>query len=514
MFFVNISIGTNDSFLLNETASRLKDELPFFDYINFDSSDLDSNPVLLHEAMRIVAESDFVTIKVHGDPSFMKKFDRLEEAIRSNGVSALLCCTDEEVTTDYRWMFGGTDEEFDLALTYFSLGGDDNYRSLMLWAIRRCEGTDLEIPTPVVPPAQGVYYPGREDISFETFLDGLDRSKPVVGIFFYQKQWLTRNLDNIDGLIRAVEARGGSPVPVFLRTYEDPASGSIGVKRLLREKLSDGSGPVLDVIIETMSFSQTLVATPGCGEQVCDDNFFASYGVPVIQTMTTASDAETWRDDVYGLTPAEIAYDVAHPEFDGQIISVPSASTERLDDIRVYKSLPDRADRIADTAVLWGRLRRKPNPERRVAVLLYMYPPKTANAGGASGLDTFASVVDLLHRMRDEGYHLGDCIPDDPRELVDELLSGLTNDTTWLSDDDVRRRTVDRIPPEDYDRWYRALSENARTRIEEGWGAPPGEIGTVDGSITVAGKVFGNIIVGFQPDRGRDVRPTTMTRTP
>ena len=75
MFFVNISIGTNDSFLLNETASRLKGELPFFDYINFDSSDLDSDPVLLHEAMRIVAESDFVTIKVHGDPSFMKKFE-------------------------------------------------------------------------------------------------------------------------------------------------------------------------------------------------------------------------------------------------------------------------------------------------------------------------------------------------------------------------------------------------------------------------------------------------------
>lgn len=506
MYFVNISIGTNDSFLLNETASRLKGELPFFDYINFDSSDLDSDPVLLHEAMRIVAESDFVTIKVHGDPSFMKKFDRLEEAIRSNGVSALLCCTDEGVTTDYRWMFGGTDEEFDLALTYFSLGGDENYRSLMLWAIRRCEGADVEIPAPVVPPAQGVYYPGMEDISFETFLDGLDRSKPVVGIFFYQKQWLTRNLDNIDGLIRAVEARGGSPVPVFLRTYEDPASGSIGVKRILREKLSDGSGPVLDVIIETMSFSQTLVATPGCGEQVCDDNFFASYGVPVIQAMTAASDAKTWRDDVYGLTPAEIAYDVTHPEFDGQIISVPSASTERLDDTRVYKSLPDRADRIADTAVLWGRLRRKTNPERKVAVLLYMYPPKTANAGGASGLDTFASVVDLLHRMRDEGYHLGDRIPDNPRELVDELLSGLTNDTTWLSDDDMRRRTVDRILPEAYDRWYRALSENARTRIEEGWGAPPGEIGTVDGSITVAGKVFGNVIVGFQPDRGRDAQ--------
>lgn len=90
---------------------------------------------------------------------------------------------------------------------------------------------------------------------------------------------------------------------VFLQTYEEPLAGAIGVKRVLREHLTADGGPVLDAIIETMSFSQTLIATPGDGEQISDDNFFASYGVPVIQTMTPSADYETWKADINGLSP-------------------------------------------------------------------------------------------------------------------------------------------------------------------------------------------------------------------
>lgn len=485
---------------------HLKNDGLALDYENFDSEILDSDPILLNNALTAVANSDFVTIKVHGDTSYMKRFNRLEETIRSKGVNTILCCNDEDVVMTYRWMFHGDDEEFELAQTFFTLGGEDNYRGLILWAIRDVEGGDIEVPSPTVPPAQGIYHPGRKDISFQPFLDSIDRSKPIVGIFFYQKQWLTGNLNNIDGLIDAVERKGGAAVPVFLRTYEDERTGSIGIKRILRDFLSDDDGPILDVIVETMSFSQTLIAVPGCGEQTCDENFFTTYGVPVIQAMTVVADVESWKEDVYGLTPSEIAYDLTHPEFDGQIIGVPSASTEKQNDTKSYVCIPDRADRIADIAVMWGKLRHKENRDRRVAVLLYMYPPKAANAGGASGLDTFASVVDLLHRMRDDGYYVGDEIPTTSEELVEILLSGLTNDTSWLSNEDVAERAVDMVPLERYTDWYSELPDSARHRIEKDWGQPPGEFYTVGGNTMIPGKVFGNVIVGFQPDRGRDIQ--------
>ena len=178
--------------------------------------------------------------------------------------------------------------------------------------------------------------------------------------------------------------------------------------------------------------------------QICDDNFFLDYGVPVIQTMTMVSDEATWRERLEGLSPAEIAYDVVHPEFDGQIISVPCASNEYKEGgIRYYHSIKDRALRIADMAIMWGRLRHIENKDRKVAILLYQYPPKNADAGGAAGLDTFASVVNILNRMRTDGYDVGDHIPETPKELVDILLSGLTNDMGWISDDEVRKRPAE-----------------------------------------------------------------------
>ena len=480
---------------------------PSLEYTNYDSADLDSDPELLLKAVGEVSSADFVTLKVHGDTSYMKRFDRLRGAIDGGDVRALLSCTDDPVTEEFRYMFRGPDDEYRLASSYFLLGGEANFRSLFLWALNRFGGLDVEVPEPVRPPAQGIYYPGRADVSFGPYLDSLDPSRPNIGIFLYQRQWLAGNLGNVDGLIRAVERRGGNPVPVFLQTYPNELTGCIGVKRIVREELTRGGEPVLDAIIETMSFSQTLIATPGCGEQVCDDNFFASYGVPVVQTMTPVSDYETWKGDVNGLTPAEVAYDAAHPEFDGQIITVPSCTTERLPGgSRAYVAVEDRDDRVADIAMMWAELRRTPNSERRVAILLYMYPPKTANAGGASGLDTFASVVNVLHRMRDDGYDVGDSIPETSRELVETLLSGLTNDTDWLSDEEVERRTLDVVSAEDYGRWYAELSDAARARIEEGWGRPPGEFYTAGDGLMVPGTVFGNVLVGFQPDRGRDIQ--------
>ena len=411
------------------------------------------------------------------------------------------------MTDAFRYMFTGSDDDYNLIMAYSVFGGNDNFTSLIKWGLKRFDGLDLEIPEPAHPITEGVYYPGSNDHDMRKYIDSLDTTKPNIGIFLYQKQWVTGNLESIDGLIRAVEELGGNPVALFFNTFEEKIDGSKGIKRILKEDMTRDGKPVLDAIIETMSFSQTLVATPGVGDQVCDDNFFLDYGVPVIQTMTMVSDEATWRERLEGLSPAEIAYDVVHPEFDGQIISVPCASNEYKEGgIRYYHSIKDRALRIADMAIMWGRLRHIENKDRKVAILLYQYPPKNADAGGAAGLDTFASVVNILNRMKADGYDVGDHIPETPKELVDILLSGLTNDTEWISDDEVRKKAEDTIPPEQYDVWYKQLSEKVRIRIEQDWGKPPGDFYTVGKDIIATGTIFGNIIVGFQPDRGRDIQ--------
>lgn len=505
MRFVNISIGTMDSYLMNEAVRIVREEGYDIDYHNYDNTELDDDPLYLADAIREISKADFITVKVHGDTSYCKKFDKIRDAVESHGVCMHLSCTDACVTDAFRSYFLGTDEEYDLIMAYYVFGGDENFVSLLKWALRKYDGLDIDVEEPKHPLTEGVYYPGSDDHDMGRYVDSLDPSRPNIGIFFYQKQWVTGNLRNIDGLIRAVEKLGGNPVALFFNTFEEKIDGSKGVKRILREDMTRDGRPVLDAIIETMSFSQTLIANPGVGDQVCDDNFFLDYGVPVLQTMTMVSSEEQWRENTEGLSPAELAYDVVHPEFDGQIISVASASNEFENGARYYKSIEDRVLRVANMAIMWARLRHIENRDRKVAILLYQYPPKNAGAGGAAGLDTFASVVSILHRMRADGYDVGE-IPGTPRELVDIMLSGLTNDVDWISQDEVRKRAVDMVPPEQYDIWYRELSDRVRGWLEKDWGKPPGEFYSVGKDIIVPGVVFGNILVGFQPDRGKDLQ--------
>ena len=505
MKLVHISVGTKDSHMMNGAVRKVRAEGCDLDFHCYDASSLDEDPVALAAALKVVAAADMVTLKVHGDTSYFKKFGRLEKVLRDYSVCTLLECTEQAVTDAFRCLFTRSDEGYALCGDCLRLGGDENFSTLMKWCLREFDHLDIDVPEPHHNPPQGIYRPGLEDIDISRYIDSLDLSKPTVGIFFYQSQWVSGNTHHVDALIEEVESRGANAVPLFMYASEGKVPGAKGTAAIMREDLTRDGGPVLDSIIELMSFSQILVANPGEGEQVSEDNFFLDYGVPVIQSMTSFRSAERWKGDINGLTASEIAYDIAHPEFDGQIISVACGSTEKdPDGSYTAEPLEDRPGRVADLAVNWAKLRKKANCERNVAILLYMYPPKTANAGGASGLDTFQSVVDLLHRMRDDGYDVGDSIPETSRELVDMLLSGITNDMDWTSDEAVRSRALDLVPPDRYNGWLLGLPQAARERIVEGWGEPPGDFHTVGKDIVVPGIRFGRVLVSFQPDRGRD----------
>src|SRR4029434_10858577 len=109
-----------------------------------------------------------------------------------------------------------------------------------------------------------------------------------------------------------------------------------------------------------------------------------------------------------GLTPLDVATQVAVPEFDGRIITVPFSFKETDDDgIHSYVPHAARCRRLAAIAVNLARLRHIPVAQRRIAIVLSAYPTKHSRIGNAVGLDTPVSVIRLLRAMREAGYHLG-----------------------------------------------------------------------------------------------------------
>ncbi|MEV4891047.1 cobaltochelatase subunit CobN, partial [Nonomuraea sp. NPDC055795] len=230
------------------------------------------------------------------------------------------------------------------------------------------------------------------------------------------------------------------------------------------------------------------------------------------------SGKKEWEDNDDGLSPLDAASQVAIPEFDGRIITVPFSFKEIDEDgLTVYTADPERARRVAGIAVRHGLLRHTPPAERRLVVMLSAYPTKHSRVGNAVGLDTPASTVRLLARLAEAGYDLGEGFPgvaeQDGDALIHALIAAGGQDQDWLTEEHLAGNPV-RIPAADYERWYRTLPADLRAGMERHWGTPPGELFVHEGDIVLAALRAGNVVVMVQPPRGFGENPIAIYHDP
>jgi len=266
----------------------------------------------------------------------------------------------------------------------------------------------------------------------------------------------------------------------------------------------------------------------GGDDEAWDAGAVAALDVPVVQALCLTSPRAQWAATAAGLSPLDAATQVAIPEFDGRLISVPFSFKELDGDgLSRYVPDPERAERVAGTAVALARLRHVPPADRRVAVVLSSYPTKHARIGNAVGLDTPASAVRLLRALRERGYDLGAASgdgalpgvePADSDALIHALIAAGGQDPEWLTDRQLADAAV-RIPAADYLRWYGRLPAELRDAIEATWGPPPGEL-YVDrgldprGELVLAALRAGNLVLLVQPPRGFGENPVAIYHDP
>ena len=128
------------------------------------------------------------------------------------------------------------------------------------------------------------------------------------------------------------------------------------------------------------------------------------------------------------------------------------------------------------------------------------------------GLDTPASVMNLLRALRDAGYTVDD-LPPDGDALMHQLIDRCTNDEEFLTDDQLHN-AVGHVSLATYDRWFNELPAPARRAMVEQWGVPLGEVGRIDDQLAIPGLIFGNVFVGIQPPRGFGADPMAIYHSP
>ncbi|NUP26179.1 MAG: cobaltochelatase subunit CobN, partial [Nocardia sp.] len=340
--------------------------------------------------------------------------------------------------------------------------------------------------------------------------------KPTVGVVYYRAQHLAGNTGYIDALCGAIEDAGAVPVPVYcasLRTAEPELLAT------LRQ------ADALVVTVLAAGGSKPALASAGGDDEAWDIGALAELDVPILQGLCLTSGRAQWEANDDGLSPLDVATQVAVPEFDGRLITVPFSFKEfDSDGLSTYVPDPERAARVAGIAVRHARLRHIPADRKRLALMLSAYPTKHARIGNAVGLDTPASAIALLHELRTAGYDLGAVgeVPGleerDGDALMHALIAAGGQDPEWLTAEQLEGNPV-RIGADVYTAWFDTLPEELRTAVVAAWGPPPGEL-YVDrsadprGEIVIAALRFGNVVLMVQPPRGFGENPVAIYHDP
>lgn len=374
-----------------------------------------------------------------------------------------------------------------LAQEYYNEGDAENLKNLILFLLKNYAGVKQinKVPPPKPRPPYGLYIPGLgicEDFEEYKRKIGYDASKPTVGVLLYGQMHFDDTRPIADALYDCLK-NDVNLIFVFSRVEHNIEA----INRYFRD---------VDLILNCQYFR--IHGGPYGGEPEPTYDFLQKVDAPLLIGLRTyETEIEKWRESKQGMSPLEVVIGMTLPELDGAIEPVFVAGLQSFDDpelgkVKQTKVLEDRIERLGNRIKNWVSLRRKPNSEKRIAIITYNYPPGEDNLASAGYLDVFESMRVFLEKLRERGYDVR--IPDNLKDLF--LSSGIVNSPNYVQKAGIK------IPADKYISWFRSLPEVVQKEVIEHWGEPPGNIMVDKGSILIPGVILGNVFLGVQPSRG------------
>jgi len=401
-----------------------------------------------------------------------------------------------------------------LTLQYWLAGSEQNIANMIRLLVdryaegpRRCLRGIVKAEAPVDYADIGVYHPRFKGRIADTAdrLPALAGERGTVGLLLLRSYLLAGNAGHYDGVIAAFEARGLRVIPAF-------ASGLDQRPAIERFFMKDGSS-IVDAVVSLTGFS--LVGGPAYNDSRAAEDILAKLDVPYLSAHPVEFQTlEQWGASDRGLMPVESTIMVAIPELDGAAgpmvyggrsdgAGAPCTGCERA---CIFPSAEiggemhvcsERADMLAARTARLVATRRSERRDRKVAIVLFNFPPNAGNTGTAAFLSVFESLHRTLSAMKREGYRVE--VPESADALRERIVVG--NAARFGADANVHAR----IPAGDHVRSEKWLRE-----IEAQWGPAPGKQQSDGSSIFVLGERFGNVFVGIQPAFGYEGDPMRL----
>jgi magnesium chelatase subunit H len=391
---------------------------------------------------------------------------------------------------------------------YWNAGGIENVAALF-WILAE---KYLNLPVGDIPPVMetpniGLLHPDYQGYfeSPKAYLEWYQKrdnsQKPIIGILLYRKHVITKQ-PYIPQLIRSFEDAGLIPLPIFINGVE----GHVAVRDLMtteyetQQRLQGNNATLslskqavkVDAIVSTIGFP--LVGGPAgsmeAGRQVeVAKNILSAKNVPYfVAAPLLIQDIHSWTRQGIGGLQSVVLYSL--PELDGAIDTVPLGGLVGED---IYL-VPERVQRLIGRVKSWVNLRQKPPSERKIAVILYGFPPGYGATGTAALLNVPKSLIKFLTALKNQGYDIPN-LPEDGEELIRLVKEKDEGEFTT-----VNVRTLEK--------WLGYLQTK---RIEKQWKSlNKSGIKTFGDELQVGGLELGNIWIGVQPPLGINGDPMRL----
>ncbi|AFY87161.1 magnesium chelatase subunit H [Chroococcidiopsis thermalis] len=400
---------------------------------------------------------------------------------------------------------------FMLSFQYWLGGSPENLQNFLLMladkyvlnGVETLHATSLQYREPVVYPDMGIWHPlsttmfedvkeylnwhnSRQDISS----DLKDPLAPCVGLVLQRTHLVTGDDAHYVAIVQELEAMGARVVPVF--------AGGLDFSKPVDAYFYDpvSKNPIVDTAISLTGFA--LVGGPARQDHPKAIEALKRLNRPYMVALPLVfQTTEEWQDSDLGLHPIQVALQIAIPELDGAIEPIILSGRDGATGKAI--ALQDRIEAVAQRAMKWANLRRKPKLDKKVAITVFSFPPDKGNVGTAAYLDVFGSIYEVMQALRNNGYDVQD-LPESPKELMEQVIHDAQAQYSSPELNVAYRMSV----PE-----YEALTPYSQ-KLEENWGPPPGHLNSDGQNLLVYGKQFGNVFIGVQPTFGYEGDPMRL----
>ncbi|MGC1392674.1 MAG: magnesium chelatase subunit H, partial [Coleofasciculaceae cyanobacterium] len=401
---------------------------------------------------------------------------------------------------------------FMLSFQYWLGGSADNLENFLLMLADKyaMKGRKLTFKDPVVYPDMGIWHPLApamfEDVkeylnwynSRREISDDLkDPLAPCVGLVLQRTHLVTGDDAHYVAMVQELEAMGARVIPVFAGglDFSKPVDAYFYDNPQLAKEGKSG-GTLVDAVVSLTGFA--LVGGPARQDHPKAIESLKRLNRPYMVALPLVfQTTQEWEDSDLGLHPIQVALQIAIPELDGAIEPIILSGRDAATGKAI--ALQDRIEAIAQRALKWANLRRKPKLTKKVAITVFSFPPDKGNVGTAAYLDVFGSIYKVMEALAHNGYDVQG-VPETAEQLMLEVIHDAQAQYSSPELNIAYKMSV----PE-----YEALTPYS-TRLEENWGPPPGNLNSDGQNLLIYGKQFGNVFIGVQPTFGYEGDPMRL----